>query len=441
MISLADLRARNVVPTWQEAVAVVQELLHTVVAQGSVERLPDLPHIALIANGDVVALPGGTSTAHPVCHIADLLKTLMEGSAAPPELEAFVKANLLYPPQFDTIEEFSMQLAFFERPGRRSDVEQLVARAVTTDAQTRADDELRRLKEKAAESAEAAGPIPEKSSDRWYTSRPALVAAGVLLALMIVGTGALWFSRGTTATQASSAANAPSNQTAAAPETETATGGSGELAAGPASGSSVPAKTEQSLIERTKSTLSRAVDYAFGSKKEPAPTPAPATPASTAAQSRQTTRHKGRAAAQRTPSTARNGPAQTPATPQKASDASQVSAVVTTPPLGGEPPMSVAASTDLRGMVYSVADAGVIPAILLRPVLPQMPPPDVPPSQIGTLELVVDEHGDVERVKLVSPSNRFHERMLVAHAKTWKFRPAIREGQPVKFRTVVRLTI
>jgi hypothetical protein len=31
--------------------------------------------------------------------------------------------------------------------------------------------------------------------------------------------------------------------------------------------------------------------------------------------------------------------------------------------------------------------------------------------------------------------------MLVAHAKTWKFRPAIRDGQPVKFRTVVRLTI
>ena len=44
-------------------------------------------------------------------------------------------------------------------------------------------------------------------------------------------------------------------------------------------------------------------------------------------------------------------------------------------------------------------------------------------------------------MRLISPSNRFHERMLVAHAKTWKFRPAIRDGQPVKFRTVVRLTI
>ena len=103
--------------------------------------------------------------------------------------------------------------------------------------------------------------------------------------------------------------------------------------------------------------------------------------------------------------------------------------------------MSVATSTELRTIIYSAADGGVIPAILLRPLLPAEPPPDVPPNQIGTLELVVDEQGDVERVRLVSPSNRFHERMLVAHAKTWKFRPAIRDGRPVKFRTVVRLTI
>ena len=103
--------------------------------------------------------------------------------------------------------------------------------------------------------------------------------------------------------------------------------------------------------------------------------------------------------------------------------------------------MSVATTTELRTIVYSADDDGVLPAMLVRPLLPAEPPPDVPPEQIGTLELVVNEQGDVERVRLISPSNRFHERMLVAHAKTWKFRPALREGQPVKFRTVVRLTI
>ena len=103
--------------------------------------------------------------------------------------------------------------------------------------------------------------------------------------------------------------------------------------------------------------------------------------------------------------------------------------------------MSVATATDVRTIVYSAGDEGVMPALLLRPLLPALPPPDVPPSQLGTLELVVNELGDVERVRLISPSNRYHERMLVAHAKTWKFRPALREGRPVKYRTVVRLTI
>jgi hypothetical protein len=452
MISLADLRARNVVPTWQEAVAVVQELLHTVVAsQGSAERLPDLSHIALIANGDVVALPGGTSSAHPVCHMAEVLKTLLDGTGAPPELEAFIKANLLYPPHFDTIEEFSMQLAFFERPGRRSDVEQLVSRAVTTDAQTRADDELRRLKEKAAESAETLGQSANASGTPWYASRPALVGAGVLLAVLIVGTGVMLFGRGGGAASGTSAAQV--TPPAAATGDQAASGREEQAVGTGSAGSASPvgSKTEPSLVERTKSTLSRAVDYAFGSKEAGSPKPVPpaGTPAPSATQASSSARStKASATGRRQSIAGRNDPRSQPeavpsqpavAPPAKGAD--QVNTVVTSPPLTGEPPMSVATTTELRTIIYSVADAGVIPAILLRPLLPEAPPPDVPPNQIGTLELVVDEHGDVERVRLVSPSNRFHERMLVAHAKTWKFRPAIRGGRPVKFRTVVRLTI
>jgi hypothetical protein len=60
---------------------------------------------------------------------------------------------------------------------------------------------------------------------------------------------------------------------------------------------------------------------------------------------------------------------------------------------------------------------------------------------VGTLELLVNEYGDVDQVRLVSPANRFRERMLVASAKAWKFQPAMKDGQPVKYRTRVRLTI
>src|SRR6188472_4415014 len=142
MISLSDLRTRNVAPTWQEAVAVVQELIQAVAAaHGSLDRLPDLEHVALIPNGDVVALPGSASPERPVRHLGLMLGLLLEGSNAPGELMTFVERSTANPPQFDSAEEFSRALAFFERPGRRQDVERLVARAMASEAQSRADDE------------------------------------------------------------------------------------------------------------------------------------------------------------------------------------------------------------------------------------------------------------------------------------------------------------
>src|ERR1700752_2056311 len=150
MISLADLRARNVQPVWQEAVAVIQELIQAVSATSS--PLPDLEHIALIPNCDVVALPGSSVPADSVRHAAMMLNVLVEGVATPPELEEFLQRNLTSPPQLDSLAEFSRQLAFFGRPGRRAVVERLVERAAAAEQMTRADEELKRLMEKANES-------------------------------------------------------------------------------------------------------------------------------------------------------------------------------------------------------------------------------------------------------------------------------------------------
>ena len=91
--------------------------------------------------------------------------------------------------------------------------------------------------------------------------------------------------------------------------------------------------------------------------------------------------------------------------------------------------------------VYTSTDATVIPPVMVRPVLPKDPPPGVPLHQIGTIDVWVDENGDVEQVRLMSPANRYQERMLVSAAKMWKFRPAFKDGHPVRYRTRVRLTV
>jgi TonB family protein len=104
-------------------------------------------------------------------------------------------------------------------------------------------------------------------------------------------------------------------------------------------------------------------------------------------------------------------------------------------------PVRVPSRTPPAGRVFSPADTQVTPAILIRPHLPDQPPPDVPEEQIGTLEFVVGESGAVEHVHLISPANRYQERMLVAAAKTWQFQPAMRDGRPVRYRTRIRVTL
>jgi hypothetical protein len=73
----------------------------------------------------------------------------------------------------------------------------------------------------------------------------------------------------------------------------------------------------------------------------------------------------------------------------------------------------------------------VVPARLTRSQLPKEPAGG---ADTGYFDIVVDEAGDVEFVKLISPRRRYEERMLVAAAKAWKFEPALLNGQPVKYR-------
>jgi hypothetical protein len=113
-------------------------------------------------------------------------------------------------------------------------------------------------------------------------------------------------------------------------------------------------------------------------------------------------------------------------------------------PLALEPapaPASVEPVFEESVEVFTAADSTVTPAVIVRPVLPKELPPGVPPEQIGTIDVTVDEQGDVLHVKLISPANRYHERMLVSAAKMWKFRPAYKDGRPVRYKTRVRLTI
>jgi TonB family protein len=59
----------------------------------------------------------------------------------------------------------------------------------------------------------------------------------------------------------------------------------------------------------------------------------------------------------------------------------------------------------------------------------------------GVLELVVDEAGDVASAGLQSSIRPTYDRQLIAAARTWKFRPAMKDGVPVKYRVTIEIRL
>ncbi len=102
---------------------------------------------------------------------------------------------------------------------------------------------------------------------------------------------------------------------------------------------------------------------------------------------------------------------------------------------------ATAAAATLNEIIYTEDDAGVVPP---RPLSRQMPvtsPVGVPPNRVGWLEMVIDRNGTVAFVKLHTPLNRHHERMIVSPAKAWRYRPAMKNGKPVMFRMLLKVNL
>ena len=88
-------------------------------------------------------------------------------------------------------------------------------------------------------------------------------------------------------------------------------------------------------------------------------------------------------------------------------------------------------------------DVAVIPPVELERNIP----PWNPPAQLvwrsfrGVVEVVVDESGNVETSRMVESLADFYDAGLLESARSWRFKPAQRAGQPVKYRKLVEITM
>jgi TonB family protein len=87
--------------------------------------------------------------------------------------------------------------------------------------------------------------------------------------------------------------------------------------------------------------------------------------------------------------------------------------------------------------VYSDTDTDVIPPVDVVRSLPPWHPPNALAQRVsyrGILRVVVDERGKVESAVLVQPIASTYDPILLEAAKRWEFRPALKDGKPVKYQ-------
>ena len=128
-----------------------------------------------------------------------------------------------------------------------------------------------------------------------------------------------------------------------------------------------------------------------------------------------------------------------PPTPQVASAPVDTPAA-TAPPPSAPAAAAVSSASPRAPAIYTKGEPDVIEPIAVRQSLPPYPG-RVTMAKSGVLEIVIDETGSVEFAAMVQSVDPNYNRIVIAAAKTWAYRPARRDGTPVKFRKRIQVAI
>ena len=97
-----------------------------------------------------------------------------------------------------------------------------------------------------------------------------------------------------------------------------------------------------------------------------------------------------------------------------------------------------------RSGYYTADDAGVTAPVVIRQDLPPWPRGTPKPVQGGlraVLDIVIDEAGTVGSVVVRQSIAPWFDELLVREAKRWSYKPATRNGTPVRYRKVVQVVV
>jgi hypothetical protein len=372
-ISVARLLQLRVPIAWQEAVEVTR--LAGIAAERDLTAL-SLAGCLLGDDGSVVV----TNPTGPHLTAMQLLGAMLDGQSAPPELATLVMVGDEAPSGFSTPSQErpkGLSLEWFVRPNPEVEVARLAARGLAAeDAQFRAKS-LSDLRAQVAEQPPAEKPpvAAKKPMPPWVE----YAALGAAATLVLGGMWLAWTAWGsgvaTTVTFADVASAVKTAASAAVERVAPSAPPAAPVATPPPAAAPAPSRARRSNVGVTRSAAPAAL--------------------------------------------ARSVPSSPAMRPEEAD--------------GRKPYVTEEVVVyPVESRVYSQEDAAVAPPALVYPKLPSQPKADSRPTD-SFMEVVVDERGEVLRVRLRSTDATLNDRMLVSAVKAWRFDPAVKDGVPVKY--------
>ena len=324
-----------------------------------------------------------------------VLLALTPESQLPMQLRLFVLEEVSPRPRLQSLIELHRELEFFERPDRQAIVREVF-------------DRLRRPTGAAAAGPAVPAPLleppPPKRHHRWWRSRSVWAGTGIVL-LTMAAAAIVW----------------------AWPRPE------GRWLR---EGVSLVSRTASAVSQRVVETGRRGLGEArerLGRSAQPSRADIPVValpPASAAGPNPGVTLQGGTPPPPSLPADFAGLPRGTPVpAPQPATPAAQ-----------GAPAPGGVAAVDAGGVIYSREDSPLVtPPTLVSPRVPTVPASGAAASAAPEVEVVVAASGEVESVKLVAGQTTALSGMQISAVKAWRFEPATRDGQPVRYRLRVRL--
>ncbi|HEY6615264.1 MAG TPA: hypothetical protein VIZ32_12120 [Vicinamibacterales bacterium] len=394
--SLHDVGERGVSVHWDEAVAIVEELcVVAIAASGDAAPVPALEDV-LIGRDGSVTLRRTKGDKNPSA-AGRVLHTLLGNGDVPMPLRLFVTQSIVQGTH-SSLREFARGLGYFGKSSRQ----QLIQDVYTRCAQAG---------QRAANAPPVQPPPPLPKSESELAKKPAathastrrrvmrLALAAAVLGLVI---SAAWIWRSGRSGQdvQGSAERVLSEAAAVLADLGKQVRNTISPTAAPAPSVAEPETNSGSTGRRRRASSASVADRL--------PEPAPL-------RSRRVSMPKSRGALQLA--------------------MTMPNAVASAPAAVYEQPKDLAPESS---PVYSSVDSSVDPPVLSFPqLIPQVVGPGASSSTLNRMVVIVSAEGTVERVQLVEGPARMPDMMMLSGVKTWRFTPAFKDGEPVRYRTVI----